>query len=323
MRVRVIIPYFGRWPPLFGLYLASCRRNPWLDVLFLTDIAPPPRHPDNVRFVATTLEALRERFSCRLGFEVALLEPYKVCDFRPAFGVLFQEELESFDFWGHGDIDVLYGDIRGFLTDDFLDRFDVVSCREEWISGSFCLYRNLPEVNGLFRASEAYRKVFADPRSMAFDETSRRWRALIRKSVFEVDFPYDNMTLLVKRAERAGRIRAHFSTLAMEDIPSGTQVTWRDGRIHHGRQEYLYFHWVTEKRLKKLCYPQWKDVPDGLFITPHGFFTEQEFNSRAFRVAEQRRRAIYACRSAARLLSRLAQRIKAAVLRRAPANSRF
>ena len=52
--------------------------------------------------------------------------PYKLCEFKPMFGVLFADVVEGFDFWGHIDNDAILGDV---LSEDFLDpRFLYSSC---------------------------------------------------------------------------------------------------------------------------------------------------------------------------------------------------
>ena len=92
MKVRVVIPYFGRWPRLLPLFLESCRRNPRLDVLIVTDNDQPEGAPDSVRFITTGFGKIRDGFSRGLGFEVALPNPYKLCDFKSAYGFLRSQD---------------------------------------------------------------------------------------------------------------------------------------------------------------------------------------------------------------------------------------
>ena len=53
-----------------------------------------------------------------LGFDTAL-DAFSTralkTDLRPAYGVLFEEYLDGYDFWGHCDLDVLFGRIRDHL----------------------------------------------------------------------------------------------------------------------------------------------------------------------------------------------------------------
>ena len=39
---------------------------------------------------------------------------------QAADGVIFTEDLEGFDFWGYCDMNMIFGDIRKFITRDVL-----------------------------------------------------------------------------------------------------------------------------------------------------------------------------------------------------------
>lgn len=80
----------------------------------------------------------------------------KVWDYRPALGVLYEEEIKSYDYWGHCDLDVVWGDVDTFLPDGILSRVDVYSGHIEYVCGCFSLYRNIPEVNLLFTLSDEW-----------------------------------------------------------------------------------------------------------------------------------------------------------------------
>ena len=42
--------------------------------------------------------------------------PYKLCDYKPVYGLIFDEDLQDYDFWGHCDVDLIFGDIRKFIN---------------------------------------------------------------------------------------------------------------------------------------------------------------------------------------------------------------
>ena len=77
---------------------------------------PVPDKPDNVIIKYKTLEEVETTAAEKLGFPVKIATSYKLCDFKPAYGFLFPEILKEFKFWGHGDIDVIYGNIRKFIS---------------------------------------------------------------------------------------------------------------------------------------------------------------------------------------------------------------
>ena len=76
--------------------------------------------PEHVHLVVLPPDGLR------LGIEIGWNEPYKICDLRLGWGTIFRDHVADYDFFGWGDIDVIYGDLRKFLTNDVLDH-DIVS----------------------------------------------------------------------------------------------------------------------------------------------------------------------------------------------------
>ena len=174
--IAFVIPYYnneGGFPNYFSAWLNSCRQNPTIDFLIFTDIAHENYLiPANVRFISLTFPELRERFQSLFDFEISLERPYKLCDYKPVYGEAFQEWLADYVFWGHCDIDLLWGNIRTFFTDDLLNQYDKI-CNQ----GHCSIYRNSTRVNSLYRTMDAkgcldYREVFTHDMSYAFDEYS-------------------------------------------------------------------------------------------------------------------------------------------------------
>ena len=170
-RICLILAYLGPWPPYFDLYLHSIRFNSDVDWLFVCDHPlPDVQVPPNVRVRLTNKAELAQRIADTVQTPVNLSVPYKLCDFRPAYGVIFRDELQGYDFWGHCDNDVIFGRIRRFVTDNILDAHEKVL-----MHGYMGLYRNSAIGNSFFRItapSISYQDVFADPRYRGFDEWS-------------------------------------------------------------------------------------------------------------------------------------------------------
>lgn len=169
-RILLIIPYFGSLNAkgYFAYFLRTCAGNPTVDFLLLTDDRTPYAYPPNVRVVPATLAALKRRFAARLGVPVRLEQPYKLCDFRLAYGMLFREEIEGYDLWGFADTDLLLGDLRAFLPDQLLDAYGRI-----FTHGHLSLFsRSVPAdffqlpIPGM----PTWQEVLSSGRSYAFDE---------------------------------------------------------------------------------------------------------------------------------------------------------
>lgn len=135
----LLMPYFGKWPEWIGAYFESCRWNPEFDFLFFTDCGSPECSlPENVELTAMSLAGFNELYVSRFPTRRRLLTAYKLCDVRPAFGVIFGDYVADYPLFGWGDIDVVYGNLSEYLTPEML-RADVISFNRNHISGHLTL----------------------------------------------------------------------------------------------------------------------------------------------------------------------------------------
>src|SRR6185295_13297049 len=95
-------------------------------------------------------------------------QAYKLCDLRPAYGLIHARDIAGFDFWGFGDIDVVYGDLRGYFTEERL-RHQLLSCHGRRISGHLTLLANNELMCNAFRQVAEWRELMLGEH-VAFDE---------------------------------------------------------------------------------------------------------------------------------------------------------
>lgn len=164
-----IIPYFGKLPKTFPIFLKSCAKNPEFNWLIFTNDDTAFDYPLNVSVVHMTLDELSSLADKKLGFKVALDKAYKLCDFKPAYGFIFEDYIQNYSHWGHCDIDTVLGDLKSFLTDDLLSKYDKLFCM-----GHFIIYKNSYENNRVFMSPYKgiclYKDVFTSPQICWFDE---------------------------------------------------------------------------------------------------------------------------------------------------------
>jgi hypothetical protein len=89
----------------------SCKYNPSIRWVFYTDCEFPSTVPANVEFVRGSLREFEHLVERKTGMNVALELPYKLCDYKPGFGLIFEDYLDGVDFWGHCDVDLVWGNI--------------------------------------------------------------------------------------------------------------------------------------------------------------------------------------------------------------------
>ncbi|MFC1680656.1 DUF6625 family protein [Pseudomonadota bacterium] len=291
-RIAIIVCYFGHWPAWLDLYLKSCQYNPSVDFLIFSDCGTPKTQYSNVQIVDFTLEQFNKRASDKLGLSVQVRAPYKLCDFKPAFGVIFSDYLDGYDFWGNSDLDIIYGDIRSFLTKELLSKYDVVSARNEYLAGHLTLYRNSPKISRLFETSADFPRVFEEHDVFSFSECGRMWRhlhnggSIFDRYVYMDKLPVrkkkpavESMSHIVRRMQKEGRLRAHFKTL-IKDRPEllgrAWKLVWEEGTLADALtgERALYFHMVGLKDRSDFTVPAWKVIPDRFFITRKGFSSD-------------------------------------------------
>lgn len=175
-KICFILPYFGKFPNYFPFFLDSCRYNDSIDWLIITDSDQPYAWPENVTVQHVSFSDIRARFQKSFDFPICLERPIKLCDYKPTYGEIFKEELRGYDFWGHCDCDLIFGNIRHFITDALLEQYDKILSQ-----GHLILYRNTPEINAFYRTQtyQSYKAVFSNPKSCGFDEwpgVSAAWK---------------------------------------------------------------------------------------------------------------------------------------------------
>jgi hypothetical protein len=260
--------WFGYYPWYFPYFIHSCSYNPEVDFIIITNNKELiPKKPPNVKIVHKTLEETKMIASRRLGFSVSIDYPYKMCEFKPAYGFLFPEIIKDYEFWGSGDIDIIFGNIRDFLTAEILDMYDFISLRHDYTTGCFALYRNTEQMNTFFMRSKDFRQVFSDPGYHNFDECGFAFAGLhAGKSIFEIDSKIESLTHIMKQANNNNEIKAHFDFILMEGATG--RVTFDNGKIFYKRElEAILYHLVT---FKKHCVIPRKieNVPPYYAITP-------------------------------------------------------
>lgn len=156
--VVILVNYFGRWPEWFPLYLKTCEKNSTIDWVIHTDCKIPTSPPENVRFVPTTLQELADRISDRLGISFKPVHPYRLCDVRPAYGIVFPEAIQGYDYFGWSDVDILYGDIRSVYTEDVL-KYGLVSAAGDSVTGFFTLLQNVDWAKRAYRLIPRWREL--------------------------------------------------------------------------------------------------------------------------------------------------------------------
>ena len=173
-KIAIIIPYFGQWPEWINFFLHSCIHNPEIDWIFPNNCGPVEVAGKNLKFISYDLEDFNRDASDIIGMDIRIKHAYKLCDFKPAYGDVFQILIDKYEFWGYGDLDLIYGNIRNYYTDHMLQQFDVFSNHEDFITGHLCLLRNNQELRTLYKTEGIFQDAFLNENYIGFDEQIKK-----------------------------------------------------------------------------------------------------------------------------------------------------
>jgi hypothetical protein len=244
-----LICWHGEYPWYFPYFLHSCQYNSNIDfIIFTNSIDTSLDLPANIKIISYPLKQFKADATKALDFEVAIDSGYKFCDFKPAYGYIFENYIQNYDFWGYCDIDVIFGNIRTFMTNKILQKYDIISARHDYLTGCFTLYRNNKFMRELFKQSKDYRKVFTDPRNFFFDETNFAFKAFEKGLHYsQIPTEVESMTHVVRRLQEENNLKAYFEFQIVEGFAGN--MLWNKGQLIY-RKEYeaLLYHLVHFKR---------------------------------------------------------------------------
>lgn len=151
------------------VFLASCRYNGTINWIIRTDCGIPINSPENIKFIPISVSAYIANVSERLNIKFRPAGNYKICDVKPMCGDLYRDEIADYDCYGFGDLDIIYGDIRKFYTDDILS-YDVISTHEWMLSGHLTLFKNVDFLRKAYLKIPNWKKYLETPQITRFDE---------------------------------------------------------------------------------------------------------------------------------------------------------
>ena len=260
-----IILYFGKLPDNFALYLQSCAFNNDVDWLMFTDDETEYNYPPNFKVIYTDFDDIKNKINSNFEFNICLEYPYKLCTYKPAYGQIFKEYIKDYDFWGYCDIDMLWGDIRKFYTDDVLERYDKIG----W-QGHSTIYRNREDINKRYLLKVNGVELFKEEAQITpvkcFDESGmdKIYKANNWEYYQKVDFAH------LSAEEYNFRLK-HLPK--EEEYKNNHQLfTWENGRVFRlytvegkiYKEEFMYIHFF-----RRLMNIEIKNDTGSYLILPH------------------------------------------------------
>lgn len=264
-KIILINIYFGSLPTTFPLWLKSIEKNPQINFLLITDDKTQYEYPSNIKVIYDTFEHIKEMFKKNFNFNITLDSPYKLCEYKPFYNLILNEEIKKFDFWGYCDLDLIFGNIEKFITDDVLENYDKI-----YDKGHLTLFRNNKLVNDAIKSS------------LIFTDCYNYIEALTTKYICHFDEGYGVSKIFehldlkqYKNVDCAdiNQKKYYFQNLFRDDLIKKRGVyKWENGNLYfidkdNNRTELIYAHF--QKR--KMTYEKSILDKDVFYIVPNTF----------------------------------------------------
>lgn len=277
-KIVIVIPYFGQLPFWMPYFLLSCEFNPSVNWVIISDQKYKLAVPKNVKFIHQSYISYCEFVSAKLNIDFYPSSPYKLCDIKPALGYIHSELIQNYDFWGFGDLDLIYGDLRAYFNEERLSQKSLFSTMATRVSGHLCLIRNDSKLNTAFMKIKDWKLIFEDNRHYAFDEKNFSKLFIKHKNLPQ---PIRNFLKLFNPWLRLGEFKEAFTTpnARIKWIDGSYNFPdewyWKDGVISNNITRHTifpYFHFMVWKNnwhsLENVLIAQRKtDSTDTLKIT--------------------------------------------------------
>lgn len=256
-KIIFVIPYFGKLPFWMPYFLLSCKSNPSINWVIITDQKYGELIPDNVEIIYHSFDSYCQLVSKKLEITFKPTNPYKLCDIKPALAYIHDDLIKGYDFWAFGDLDLIYGDLRAYFTEAKLSKKSLFSTHATRISGHLCLIRNDSKLNTAFMKIKDWKLIFEDNRHYAFDEKNFSKLFIKHKNLPQ---PIRNFLKLFNPWLRLGDFKEAFTT------PNGRirwidgsynfpdEWYWKDGVISNNSNRgriFPYFHFMVWKKTWK------------------------------------------------------------------------
>ncbi|HEV8514315.1 MAG TPA: DUF6625 family protein [Cyclobacteriaceae bacterium] len=283
-KICFIIPHFGEIPGYFDFFiLTASRLSPTIDFIFFTDQSiKPDSYVTNVFVEKMDILAFNNLCFKKLKIKTSITNGYKLCDLKPMYGLLFEDYLHEYGYWGHCDFDMIFGDIQSLLSKHEYQRFDIFCVQELYASGPFQIFRNLNKVNSFFTISPTWKNVFLRQDYIGFDEAGDVIRQLwAGKDIWDCKAEVHSMTHLLKDEQLVQKLdlKIFMKELITENFSRGTKIIFDRGKlfIETGTKEIYIYHFMNRKNRFLFNDQLINKKVETFFFSDYGFYTQNRF----------------------------------------------
>lgn len=233
-------------------FLRSCTPIRSVEWIVFHEAPVPSPCPANVRFVYLPWTTFQERIRKSSGAAPPSKPDYKLCDAKVFLGDAFADLIEGFDYFGWGDLDIIYGDLDRFLESLF-GKWNIISFHKDMISNHLVFFRNTPELRQLYTKIPDYKSAMLKSEYASLDDTHLSSVAKQYPNAFFAEFHTTPFVNWIPWCDGTYNFPARWY--------------WNQGKITNDLDrgyEFPYFHFMVWKGGSKFYYCEsanWINLP--------------------------------------------------------------
>lgn len=235
-KVALIIPYFGKLPNYFNLFLYSCSKNENVDFFIFTDQIVNEKY-NNVKYYKMTFNELNLLSKEKLL--VSVLSPYKLCDFKVTYGKLFENYISNYEYWGYCDCDMLFGNLN-LLLNETIYQYDKILT-----DGHLTIFKNEEKINNLYK--KEYKDIINFKKAVTIKEP-----CFFDEIMFPIICRRNNVKTYVNKEIYADILPKYFEFKMPQNNIDNQTFVYENGKIlrRNDNKEYIYIHLQKRKIFK-------------------------------------------------------------------------
>nr|MBA3900374.1 hypothetical protein [Bacteroidota bacterium] len=204
--------------------------------------------------------------------------------------------------YGWADMDILFGDIHSFYTDEILSKYSVFSTRAEKVSGHLALFKNCTKNQNIYKKIYRWKEALQNKDFVGIDEhgiTNAYTLTIFDKinQKFKINFTNKATDFLSNWKKAPLFFKEQYTTpFIKKPWLDGTQFGkqpnewfYKDGKITNNRdvgRNFIYLHFMNFKSSlwrndgtkapweskRKVCFACTEDMKKGIVINLNGIY---------------------------------------------------
>lgn len=241
-KIAIIVPYFGKLPSCFECWWTSALYNSNIEFWMFTDNSFL-KSEKNIKVEHISFENFKTYIQSIFDFEINLDKPYKLCDYKPVYGLVFKDRLKDYDYWGYCDVDLIFGDIGSFITEKILKSHDKI-----FVEAHISIFKNNYFMNSLFMNQGEYpeynfKEAYSTSEACYYDE----FRGMELKCIRNRVNVYNDTSVYINVNPQ----KAFFELNGKKFI-----AVWENGKLYAEfedgqRKELMYIH-ICKRKMEYL-----------------------------------------------------------------------